>query len=59
MGKKNDPSKIPPVDESTQAMFDAGHQFEPYVEGLFEGGTTLGFSSYEEYDSSLPHFAGD
>ena len=51
--KKNDPSKIPPVDESTQAMFDAGHQFEPYVEGLFEGGTTLGFSSYEEY-ATLP-----
>ena len=28
--KKNDPSKLPPVDAATQAMFDAGHAFEPY-----------------------------
>ena len=33
--KKNDPSKLPPVDAATQAMFDAGHAFEPYVESLF------------------------
>ena len=25
--KKHDPKKIPPVDENTQAVFDAGHQF--------------------------------
>ena len=25
--KKNDPSKLPPVDAATQAMFDAGHAF--------------------------------
>lgn len=51
--KKNAPEKIPPVDESTQAMFDAGHQFEPYAESLFPEGVSLGFSDYEEY-RSLP-----
>ena len=40
--KKNDPSKPPPVDAATQAMFDAGHAFEPYVESLFPEGLTLG-----------------
>ena len=39
--KKNDPSKIPPVDAATQAMFDAGHAFEPYVESLFSGGEAV------------------
>ena len=39
--KKNDPSKIPPVDAATQAMFDTGHAFEPYVESLFTGGETI------------------
>lgn len=51
--KKNDPKKIPPVDENTQAMFDAGHQFEPYAESLFPEGVSLGFSDYDEY-LSLP-----
>jgi hypothetical protein len=51
--KKNDPKKIPPVDENTQAMFDAGHQFEPYAESLFPEGVSLGFSDYGEY-RSLP-----
>lgn len=50
---KNDPTKIPPVDEATQAMLDAGHAFEPYVESLFPGGVTLGFSDADEY-ASLP-----
>ena len=39
--KKHDPSKIPPVDAATQAMFDTGHAFEPYVESLFTGGETI------------------
>lgn len=39
--KKNDPSKIPPVDAATQAMFDTGHAFEPYVEALFPDGKTI------------------
>ena len=51
--KKNDPKKIPPVDENTQAMFDAGHQFEPYAETLFPEGVSLGFSDFDEY-RSLP-----
>lgn len=51
--KKNDPKKLPPVDENTQALFDAGHQFEPYAEAQFPEGLTLGFSDYSEY-LSLP-----
>ena len=51
--KKNDPSKLPPVDAATQAMFDAGHAFEPYVESLFPEGVTLGFNDFDEY-RSLP-----
>lgn len=51
--KKNDPSKLPPVDAATQAMFDAGHAFEPYVESLFPEGVVLGFSDFDEY-RSLP-----
>lgn len=39
--KKNDPSKLPAVDAATQAMFDAGHAFEPYVESLFPGGEAI------------------
>lgn len=39
--KKNDPSKIPPVDDATQAMFDAGHAFEPYAESLFGDGQAV------------------
>ena len=51
--KKHDPKKIPPVDAATQAMFDAGHAFEPYVESLFPEGLGLGFTDYDEY-KSLP-----
>ena len=56
--KKNDPKKLPPVDENTQALFDAGHQFEPYAESLFPEGATLGFSDYSEY-LSLPNRTKD
>lgn len=41
--KKNQPSKLPPVDAATQAMFDAGHAFEAYAEALFDGGMTIGW----------------
>lgn len=51
--KKNDPSKIPPVDDATQALFDSGHRFEPFAESLFPEGLTLGFNDYDEY-RSLP-----
>ena len=56
--KKNDPKKLPPVDDNTQALFDAGHQFEPFAESLFPEGTTLGFSDYGEY-LSLPQRTQD
>lgn len=56
--KKNDPKKLPPVDENTQALFDAGHQFEPYSEAQFPEGLTLGFSDYSEY-LSLPQRTQD
>ncbi len=51
--KKYDKTKLPPVDENTQAMFDAGHDFEQYAESLFPGGVKLGFNNYIEY-LSLP-----
>lgn len=56
--KKNDPKKLPPVDENTQALFDSGHKFEPYAESLFPEGATLGFSDYSEY-LSLPQRTQD
>lgn len=56
--KKNDPKKLPPVDENTQALFDAGHQFEPYAEAQFPEGLALGFSDYSEY-LSLPERTQD
>lgn len=56
--EKHDKSKIPPVDENTQAMFDNGHKFEPYAESLFPEGVTLGFSDYDTY-LSLPHRTQD
>ena len=56
--KKHDPKKIPPVDDNTQAMFDAGHQFEPYAESLFPEGVSLGFSDYDEY-RTLPQRTRD
>lgn len=49
--KKHDKLKLPPIDEGTQAMFDAGHKFEAYGEALFENGVTLGFNNYNEYNS--------
>ena len=33
--KKNDPSKIPPVDPETQQRMKAGYEFEEYAERLF------------------------
>jgi hypothetical protein len=56
--KKHDKTKLPPVDDNTQALFDAGHQFEPYAESQFPEGVTLGFSDYDEY-LSLPQRTQD
>ena len=51
--KKHEPSKLPPVDEATQALFDSGHKFEPFAEALFPEGVSLGFTDYDEY-KTLP-----
>lgn len=47
--KKNDPSKLPPVDEATQAIFDSGYLFESYAEQLFPGGLKLNWEGFQEY----------
>lgn len=47
--KKFDQDKLPPIDDSLQAMFDAGHEFESYAEQLFPNATKLGFNNYNEY----------
>ena len=49
--KKHDKHKLPPIDEGTQAMFDAGHKFEAYAEAIFENGVTIGFNDFNEYNS--------
>lgn len=49
--KKHDKDRLPLIDEGTQAMFDAGHKFETYAEAIFENGVTLGFDSYDEYNT--------
>ena len=45
--KKNDPSKLPPVDAATRAMFDAGHAFEP-KEFIYRGQVQLVGDPYYE-----------
>ncbi|NTU70001.1 hypothetical protein HGB13_04255, partial [bacterium] len=47
--KKNDPKKLPPVDDATQAIFDAGFLFESYAEKLFPDGIKLNWEGYKEY----------
>ena len=51
--KKFEKSKLPPIDDNTQAIFDAGHEFESYAEKLFPNAVQLGFDNYQEY-LSLP-----
>lgn len=51
--KKHDPAKIAPIDEATQAMFDAGHDFEKYAEALFPSGTHIGFDNHDY--KSMPY----
>lgn len=47
--KIHDKTKLPVVSDSTQAMFDAGHNFEQYAESFFPGSIRLGFSDYKSY----------
>lgn len=49
--KKFEKSKLPLVDENTQAMFEAGHELEGYAEKLYSDVVRLGFSNYQEYQS--------
>lgn len=49
--KKNDKAKLPPIDDDTQAMFDAGFVFESYAEQLFPDSTRLGFDGFGEYET--------
>lgn len=51
--KKFEKEKLPSVDDSLQAIFDAGYEFESYTEKLFPEGIRLGFGNYQEY-LSLP-----
>lgn len=51
--KKHAKHKLPPIDANTQALFDAGHEFESIAENLFPDGVKLGFNNYQEY-KSLP-----
>ncbi len=51
--KKFEKQRLPSVDANLQAMFDAGHEFESYVEKLYPNAVRLGFDNYQEY-LSLP-----
>jgi len=51
--KKFEQHRLPKISASTQAVFDAGHEFETYAEKLFPEGTRLGFDSFPEYNSLL------
>jgi hypothetical protein len=48
--EKNDKSKLPEVDEDTQAIFDAGNLFEEYAEQIFPDGYRLGYKTNGEFD---------
>lgn len=49
--KKFEKRRLPVIDANTQALFDAGHDFEKYAEKLFPEGIRLGFSNYDEYNA--------
>ena len=51
--KKNDPSKIPPVDPETQQRMKAGYEFEEYAERLFPDAKKIGFNDFSEYRTML------
>ncbi len=54
--KKHQKNLLPPIDENTQALFDAGHLFESYAEKIFKGEVEkLGFdmSIPNDYDNLL------
>ncbi len=48
--KKHTPEKLPPIDDDTQAIFDAGYIFESYAEQLFPDAIKLEYDR-GDYDS--------
>jgi len=52
--KKYDKSKLPPIDENQQAVFDAGHLFEEYAEQLFSGAVEVGFEMGNDSYRTMP-----
>lgn len=47
--KKHDETKLPQVDDNTQAIFNSGNLFEIYANKLFPEGLMIGFDSHDEY----------
>lgn len=45
--------RLPEIDEATQDIFDAGHEFETYAEELYPNGVKIGFENFSDY-GSLP-----
>lgn len=54
--KKHDKSKLPPIDDATQAIFDAGFVFETYAELLFPEAVRVSseMSGYQAYLDLIP-----
>lgn len=52
--KKHDKSKLPPIDDNLQAIFDQGALFETYAERLFGDGVKIGWSIEENNYGSMP-----
>lgn len=46
--KKFEPNKLPPIDVSTQALFDMGFRFERYAEQLFSNGQRIEGDYFEK-----------
>jgi hypothetical protein len=49
--KKYDKSKLPPVDDGLQALFESGRLFESYAEKLFTNTLKLGFEGFSQYSA--------
>jgi len=59
--KKYEKHKLPPVDEATQDIFDAGNLFESYVEKLFPEAVKIGFdrNNFDTYKKMLKKTADE
>lgn len=52
--KKHDKSKLPPIDDALQAIFDDGKLFETYADKLFPDAVRIGFSFQDNNYMSMP-----